>query len=140
MTLKISEADLSRTVEGYLDTFHWRWAHIRPARVLRHGKEIYETPYSGHKGLLDYIAVRPPRLLFFELKSENGKLSLEQHGWFEDLEECSRTIIVQPLEIHGNKVDMKLNKKTEILTLPEVYLFYPSDLEPDGGKILEVLR
>ena len=124
MTLKISEADLARTVEGYLETFHWRWVHIRPARVLRHGKEIYETPYSGHKGLLDYQAVRPPRLLYFELKSETGELSPSQQEWYNALKAC--------------QVVRYVNEDNEEIYLPEVYLWRPSDLH--SGRIEELLR
>ncbi len=29
--------------------------------------------------------VRPPRLMFVELKSENGTVSDDQEGWHEDL-------------------------------------------------------
>lgn len=111
----LSEADLARTVEGYLETFHWRWVHIRPGRVLRHGREIYETPYTGHKGLLDYpLVVRPPRLLSFELKSDTGELSPSQQEWYDALKAC------------------------QVFVGVEVYLWRPADLH--SGRIEDILR
>lgn len=36
-------------------------------------------------GFPDRVFVRPPRLIFAELKRENGKLSLAQEEWIADL-------------------------------------------------------
>ena len=138
--MTVSEKDFSRQVEDLLKIYHWQWIHIRPARVLRHGREIYETPYSGHKGFLDYLCLRPPRIVVFELKNEQAEMTTDQQEWFLLWEQCQRTIIIQPLKIKGNTVNMKFSGKTEILTLPEVYLWRPSDIEPNGGKILEILE
>ena len=66
----------------------WRCAGFRPARVTRQGRETWETPvkYDG-KGWVDLVLVRPSstaakgRILFIELKSEQGTLSQEQKEW-----------------------------------------------------------
>ena len=136
MTLKISETMFAGQVEDLLSIYRWHWYHPRPARVLRGGKEIYETPYAGQKGFLDYLALRPPRILVVELKDETKEMSPEQSEWFRLWEECQRTIIVQPLKIKGNRVDMKLKETTTILTLPEIYLWRPSDYD----QVKEILR
>jgi len=83
MSKGISETAFASQVEALLDIGHWRWMHPRPARVRRHGQDIYETAYSGHKGWLDYLALRPPRILVFELKNDKAKMTPEQVMWFE---------------------------------------------------------
>ncbi|MAF43093.1 MAG: hypothetical protein CMI54_02840 [Parcubacteria group bacterium] len=79
--LKVSEKDFSRQIEDLLNVFGWRWCHFRPARTGRG----WRTALSGHQGFVDYVAVRNGMCLFFEIKSEKGKLSGEQEKWIEDL-------------------------------------------------------
>ena len=83
--LSISEKDFSTQVEYLLDLFDWRWCHFRPART----EDGWTTALSGFMGFPDYIAVkeslRKQRLLFFELKSEKGKLTKNQNDWLEAL-------------------------------------------------------
>jgi hypothetical protein len=57
----------------------WRTLHIRPAR---RADGSWRTPVSGDgQGWPDLTLVRPPRLLFVELKSERGRLSASQADW-----------------------------------------------------------
>ncbi|KKL26324.1 hypothetical protein LCGC14_2396460, partial [marine sediment metagenome] len=90
MTLKLSEADLASWLEELFDIHGYRWVHFRPARVKRGDKDTYETPYTGSKGFPDYVACHPikHRLLFVEIKSEDGKVGDEQYDWLCDLKEC----------------------------------------------------
>jgi hypothetical protein len=61
----------------------WRTLHILPAR---RADGSWRTPVGGDgKGWPDLTLVRPPRLLFVELKSENGKLRPEQRDWLDRL-------------------------------------------------------
>jgi hypothetical protein len=61
----------------------WRSLHIRPAR---RADGSWRTPIAGDgKGWPDLTLVRPPRLLFVELKSERGKLRPEQSDWLDVL-------------------------------------------------------
>jgi hypothetical protein len=39
-------------------------------------------------GLPDLLLVRPPRVVFAELKAERGRLSAEQERWQEELGRC----------------------------------------------------
>ena len=82
---EITEKDFSSQIESLLNIFGWHWCHFRPART-EHG---WRTALSGHKGFLDYIATKPPRLLIFELKSEKGKVSSEQQEWIDLLKQCT---------------------------------------------------
>ena len=92
---------------------------------------------SGSKGFLDYIAIRPPRILVIELKSEKGTLSPEQQEWFTLWEQCQKTLLLTLLlDFKGNKAQLDLPRKPAVLLVPEVYLWKPSDFE----KITEILR
>jgi hypothetical protein len=56
----------------------WRVVHFRRARTA-HG---WKTPIAGDAtGWPDLTLVRPPRLVFAELKSARGKLRDEQSDW-----------------------------------------------------------
>ena len=136
MTIPMTEADLASFVEECLTRFGWQWYHPRPGRVRRHGKEIYETAYSGNKGFLDYLALRPPRILIADLKRETGKLTPEQQEWFDLWERCQQTILFEPLNIKRGIASVALKKGQKVLTVPEVYLWRANDRD----RILEVLR
>jgi len=83
-----SEADFASWLEDFLHVHGYKFAHFRPARVMRNGKETYETPVSGNaKGLPDYYVWHPERrphlgfresAFWVELKSATGKLSEAQ--------------------------------------------------------------
>ncbi len=80
----MNEKDFSTQIEDLLAIGGWdRWIHLRPARVKRRGKDIYETAYSGHKGFLDYLAMRTltKETIWFELKGDGGKVTPEQRDW-----------------------------------------------------------
>lgn len=58
--------------------------------ALLTGWRTYHSWSSMHSpaGLPDLILVRPPRVIFAELKRERGRLSALQEAWLEDLREC----------------------------------------------------
>lgn len=55
------------------------------------GWRCYHTHDSRHsqKGFPDLVLVRPPEIVFAELKSEDGKLRPEQREWLEALSRCT---------------------------------------------------
>ena len=71
----ISEKAFESQVKHLAKLFGWRY---------------YHTWRSIHSpaGFPDTVMVRPPRLIFAELKSEKGKLTPEQEAWIEDLKKC----------------------------------------------------
>lgn len=71
-------------------TLGWWVAHFRPARVIRGGKETYETPFAADgKGYPDLTMVRRGTLAFVELKAENGRVSEHQANWLGLLEDVA---------------------------------------------------
>jgi hypothetical protein len=54
------------------------------------GYRVYHSWLSARSspGFPDYVLVRPPRLLFVELKSDRGQISGAQHQWLDALAGC----------------------------------------------------
>lgn len=138
MTKRISETALASQVDDLLSRFGWKWMHIKPS-IMQSGRWASSMNEAG-KGFLDYIALRPPRILVIELKDAYSKMTPEQEEWFKLWEECQRTLLSVNSWDANSKVIFDLSKKEPVLTIPEVYLWRPKDIEPDGGKILEVLK
>ena len=61
---------------------------VELAEVL--GFRSYHTFDSRRSaaGFPDLVLVRPPRVIFAELKRQNGRVTIPQHLWFHDLDEC----------------------------------------------------
>mgnify|MGYP001566581329 CR=1 FL=1 len=111
LAANVSEDQLFETVRELASLYGWRLFSIRLSRRNVRGVRA--------EGFPDCVLVRAPRLIFAELKSEKGKVSPDQQGWYDDLRECADD---------GTMV--------WIGEMPEVYIWRPSDLE----KLTEVLR
>lgn len=71
------ESDFQRTVIEMAQRLSWRVAHFRPAQT----EKGWRTPVAADgKGFVDLVLVRD-RVLFVELKTDKGKLSLDQEQW-----------------------------------------------------------
>jgi hypothetical protein len=68
----VTERDLTGYVRDLARTFGWRRYHTWLAK-------------HSAAGFPDEVLVRPPRLVFAELKSERGTLKPEQEAWLEEL-------------------------------------------------------
>ncbi len=111
MTRGITETAFASQVEHLLRQYGWRFMHIKPS-IMQSGKWASSMNAEG-KGWLDYLCLRPPRVLVIELKDAYSKITSEQEEWWADWEACQ---------------------------VAELYLWRPKDMDPEGGKILEVLR
>ena len=62
----------------------------------------YHTHRStrSEPGFPDLVLVRPPRVIFAELKTEKGKLSADQEAWLDVLDRCNEveTYLWRPLD------------------------------------------
>lgn len=88
-----SEDAFQRQVLGLARYYGWRPYHTHDSR-------------RSHPGFPDLVLVKPPRLVFAELKAERGRLRPEQAEWLEDLRAVAAV---------------------------EVYLWRPSDLQAIAG-------
>ena len=80
---KMSEAELQSAV-------------LELARYL--GWLCYHTHDSRHSaaGFPDLVMVRDTRLIFAELKSENGRVKVEQWAWLDALNTCAEVVVWRP--------------------------------------------
>lgn len=82
---KIRERDFEDRVIAEARIRGWLCAHFRPA-MNRRG--VWATPMQGDTGFPDLVLVRPPRVLFAELKAEKGRTSDKQRRWLSALWKC----------------------------------------------------
>lgn len=83
---KMSEKQMSKAVIDLAHLHGWKVAHFHTAQ----GKEgRYITPVAGDgKGFPDLVLVRPPKILFAELKVAYNRTTEEQDAWLDLLGEC----------------------------------------------------
>lgn len=66
----------------------WQDAIVKTAKQF--GYSVYHTEFSirSSPGFPDLVIVKPPRVIFAELKSAKGKVSPAQQGWLDLLGDC----------------------------------------------------
>jgi hypothetical protein len=79
------EREFQRAVIDLARLYGWRVYHTRPALTQR-GRWV--TPVQGDVGFPDLVLVRPPRVVFAELKRAGGRLTEAQQGWLDALHAC----------------------------------------------------
>ena len=84
--LHISEKAFTAQVISLAQHLGWRVAHFRPAQTQT-GRWITAVQGDG-VGFPDLVMVKPPRLIFAELKTEIGRMSDKQAEWIADLCGC----------------------------------------------------
>ena len=80
---KISEDEFQTQVISLAHLLGWKIAHFRGVRTQRkNGTVFYQTPVQADgKGFPDLVMVKDKRVIYAELKSEKGVLSVEQKEW-----------------------------------------------------------
>jgi len=79
----MTEAQWQRQVVDLARLGGWRIAHFGAART----EKGWRTPVrEDGAGWPDLVLVRPPELVFAELKAEKGKTTPEQEAWLGDLQ------------------------------------------------------
>src|SRR5437870_12741842 len=78
----LKESQLQKAILELAQRLGWRVAHFRTSKAE---SGAYLTAQSGHLGFPDLVLLRPPRLVFAELKSVKGRLSVEQGLWLNGL-------------------------------------------------------
>ncbi len=83
------EKDFQQRLIKLLQDNEFWVCEFRKARIMKGGVDVYRTPFGADGvGFPDLVAVKPPRLLFIECKSDKGKASPEQMEWLLKLSGC----------------------------------------------------
>jgi hypothetical protein len=89
---KLLEKDLQKQIIDLGHLYGWRIAHFRPA--LRQSGH-YSTPVGADgAGWPDLTLVKGRRLIFAEIKAQDGKTSTEQDIWLDCLEKTGATVFI----------------------------------------------
>lgn len=86
----LSEKQFQTQVLELAEMRGWLTAHFSDSRrqVVRPDGQRFFVGDKGAKGFPDVVLVKPPRIMFWELKKELGKTTPEQDEWLELLELC----------------------------------------------------
>ena len=81
-----SESEFQEKVIRLAIMLDWKVCHFRPGRTI---DGEWRTPVAGDgKGFPDLVLARKPLIIFAELKSESGKMSIDQDEWARIIREC----------------------------------------------------
>ena len=75
----MNEKEFASQVEQLFNLFGWRYYHTW-------------TSIHSPKGFPDYVAVRIPRVIYIELKSDTGELTWEQAEWLTMLQDSGQEV------------------------------------------------
>ena len=114
MAIEISEKQFEAQIKDLAKIYHWKYYHT--------WKSIHSPA-----GFPDIVMVKPPRLIFAELKSEKGKITPEQEEWLSLLRQCGSYPSSSLIDDKG---------LTLVYQRLGVYLWRPSDFE----TIIEILK
>lgn len=74
---RMSENDLQTVVIQTAQLYGWKVCHFRPAKT----DKGWRTPIEGDKGFPDLVLARDGEVLMPELKSQRGRLTIDQEEW-----------------------------------------------------------
>lgn len=75
--LPVGERDFTAQVIALAQIYGWRCAHFRPCRT----EKGWRTAVQGDSGFPDLVLAKAGRVLFIELKTERGRIRVEQNLW-----------------------------------------------------------
>lgn len=87
----MSEAQFQRRVIRMAKRNGWLVFHPKRAR-LPNG--VWVTAFIGDAGFPDLVLVRPPQVIFAELKGSSGTVSPQQERWLNALRGCPVEVYV----------------------------------------------
>lgn len=89
----LTEKEFQKQVLAYAALRGWKTAHFgNTVKIVRRGADYRTIADRGAAGFPDLVILRPPRLLFAELKAEKGRLTKEQADWLAGLGESGQEV------------------------------------------------
>lgn len=100
----MTEKELQTAVIDLAKLLGWRVMHQRPARRL---DGTWRTAIEGDVGFPDLVLLRPPVLIFAELKSARGNPDFAQSTWLNGLDTVSgvQTFLWRPLDWTDGRIE-----------------------------------
>jgi hypothetical protein len=111
-----SEAEWMVTIGDALDVTGWAWIHHRPAR-RKDGKWTTPTQGNSSKGFPDLVCIRPPRVLWIEVKTNAGRATREQTAWIESLRSSGQEAYILHFPRDWHRFDNLIAADPQQLTL-----------------------
>jgi hypothetical protein len=111
--LAVSEAEWMVAIGDRLDYYGWTWHDTYPTRRTP-GRW---TPEHSAKGVPDLICLRPPRVLWLEIKTETGRVTPQQEAWLEGLRQSGEEAYIVNVPRGFNWLDDLLRPDAEQLTM-----------------------
>jgi hypothetical protein len=92
----VSESDFQQHVIDVAEQLGYRHWHDNATNAPRRCSAcgVVRRLPRNTAGFLDLILIRRPRLVWAELKAEDGVVSREQQAWIDDLRACGQEVYV----------------------------------------------
>jgi hypothetical protein len=111
--LAVKEEQWVAAIGDLLDHHGWRWHDTWPTRRTP-GRW---TPEHAAKGVPDLVAIRPPRVVWIELKTETNTVQPAQAAWIDELQHSGQEVYVVRLPGDYHFLDEVLRPSPEQGTL-----------------------
>lgn len=108
---ELLEEQFQRQVLGLAEVYGWRSYHTHDSR-------------RSQRGFPDLVLLRPPELIFAELKTDKGRLRPEQGEWLADLRALARALD-ETLGGHPAANELAV----------DVYLWRPADFDAINARL-----
>lgn len=93
--MKLLEKDFQQQIIELAQLYGWKVAHFRHA-WSKDGKRCHTPVQADGKGFPDLCMVKRVRIIFAEVKGDNGKMSAEQEEWLKKLYYVAETYLWRP--------------------------------------------
>lgn len=107
-----SEAAFQQQVVNLAAYYGWRTYHTHDSR-------------RSNPGFPDLVLVRPPELLFVELKTDKGRVRYQQQDWLDDLATVGQAVARAVAAVHA----LDEEPKADQLPAVEAHLWRPQDFD-----------
>ena len=121
--MALTEKQLQKAVISTAKQLGWKVSHFgSTVKVVKRGDRYATVPDPGASGFPDLVLVRPPRLMFVELKGKTGQLSEAQMEWMAALSAVAKA---QPEVLDWQGAPAATEEDSRI----DVYVWRPNDWE-----------
>jgi hypothetical protein len=119
-----SEAQFQQRVEQLAAYYGWRHFHAPDNRPGGKAGRLQRVA----PGFPDLVLIRPPELIFAELKTDTGRVRSEQAAWIADLEAVA--VAMRAFIQHGQDAP-RLERFSDAHGIPciDVYVWRPRDFD-----------